>query len=119
MQNIMRTLPTQINPKVLVLEEKSDLDDLTMDALYGILTTYEMRTKPKNVSMMEVAFKATRKLKSNISECRNPSDQSDEEEVNLMRRLKRRQGKYKEKLPFKYFKCGSIRLFAYKCTYEN
>ena len=48
-KNIMRTLPTRFNPKVSILEDKSDLDELTNDELYGILTTYEMRTKPDNV----------------------------------------------------------------------
>ena len=36
-----------------------------------------------------------------------------------MRILKRRQGNYKEKLPFKFFKCGRIGHFASKCTYEK
>ena len=58
MQNIMRTLHTWFNPKVSVLEDKSDLDDLTKDELYGILKTYEMTTKPESESEKEVAFKA-------------------------------------------------------------
>ena len=44
---------------MLVLEDISDMDDLTKDELYGILTTYEIRTEPENVYMKEVAFKAT------------------------------------------------------------
>ena len=39
-QKIMRTLPTRFNPKVSVLENRRDLDNLTKDELYGILTTY-------------------------------------------------------------------------------
>ena len=49
-QNIMRTLPTRFNLKVSVLEDKSDLYDLTKDEIYGILKTYEMRREPNNVS---------------------------------------------------------------------
>ena len=47
-QKIMRALPTCFNLKVSSLEDRSDLDDLTKDELYGILTTYEMRIEPKN-----------------------------------------------------------------------
>ena len=36
-----------------------------------------------------------------------------------MRNLKRGQGKYKRKLPFKWFKCGKIGHFTSKCTYEE
>ena len=50
-RKIMIILPTQFNPKVLVLEDISDLDDLTKDELYGILIAYEMSTKAENLSM--------------------------------------------------------------------
>ena len=39
-QKIMRTLPTRFNPKVSILKEKRDMDDLTKDELYGILIAY-------------------------------------------------------------------------------
>ena len=58
-KKIMRTLPTRFNPKVSVLEHRSDLNDLTMDELYRILTSYKMRTEPDNGSRKLVAFKAT------------------------------------------------------------
>ena len=74
----MRTLPTQFNLKMLVLEEKGDLDDLDKDELYGILTTYEMRTEPENLSKKEVVFKETGKPKSNKNECKNTTNISNE-----------------------------------------
>ena len=48
--NIMRTLSTQFNMKVSVLEDISNLDDLTKYEVYGILTSYKMRMDPENVS---------------------------------------------------------------------
>ena len=49
-QKIMRTLLAWFNPKVSILEDKSDLDNLTKYELYGILTTNKMRTEPDNSS---------------------------------------------------------------------
>ena len=72
-----------------------------------------MRTEPKNVSRKEEAFKATRKHKNKKSEFKNISNMSDEEEDNVVRNLKRGQGK----LPFKCFKFGRVGHFASKCTY--
>ena len=43
-KNIMRTLPTWFNSKVSILEEKSDLENLTKDELYGILIVHGMKT---------------------------------------------------------------------------
>ena len=58
-QKIMRNLLTWFNPKVYVLEDKSDLDDLTKDEIYGILIAYKMRIEPENVSRKEFVFQAT------------------------------------------------------------
>ena len=118
-QKIMITLPAWFNSKVSVLEDISDLDDLTKDELYGILKAYEIRTKPENVSKKESTFTIMGNPKSSKSECRNTTDLSDKEEANFMRRLKRIQCKYKGQLPFKCFKCGRIRHFDSKCTHEE
>ena len=44
LQIIEKTIPTWLNPKVSVLEDISDMDDLTKGELYGILIEYRMRT---------------------------------------------------------------------------
>ena len=90
----MRNIPTRFNPKVLFLEDISDLDNLTKDELYGIIIAYEIRIEPKNVSRKEATFKETWNPKFNKSECKNTTDILDEEETNCVRRLKRGQGKY-------------------------
>lgn len=41
-QKVLRTLPISFNPKISTLEDRKDLDKLTMDELHGILTSYEI-----------------------------------------------------------------------------
>jgi hypothetical protein len=35
----------RFDPKISSLEEREDLDSVSMDELHGIFTTYEMRTE--------------------------------------------------------------------------
>jgi hypothetical protein len=42
-QKVLRSLPMRFNPKILALEERSDLNSISMDELHGIFTAYEMR----------------------------------------------------------------------------
>jgi hypothetical protein len=35
----------RFDPKVSTLEERTDLDSISMDELHGIFTSYEMRTE--------------------------------------------------------------------------
>jgi hypothetical protein len=41
-EKVLRTLPILYNPKVSALENQENLDKLTMDELYGILTSHEL-----------------------------------------------------------------------------
>ena len=43
-ENILRTLPIRYNPKVSIVEDRDDIELLTMDELHGVFTAYEMRT---------------------------------------------------------------------------
>ena len=40
-----------LNPKILSLEERLDLDSISMDELHGIFTAYEMRTEQENLDV--------------------------------------------------------------------
>ena len=60
-QKVLRSLPMRFNPKISTLEERSDLDSISMDEMHGIFTTYEMRTKQENPNVKEVAFKASKR----------------------------------------------------------
>jgi hypothetical protein len=44
-QKILRSLPMRFNPKISTLEERSDIDSISMDELHGVFIAYEMRTE--------------------------------------------------------------------------
>jgi hypothetical protein len=48
------------NPKISSLEERSDLNSISMDELHRIFTTYEMRTEQENPYVKEAAFKESK-----------------------------------------------------------
>ena len=54
-QKILRTLTSKYNPKVSVVEDMDKLDELKIEELQGILTTYEMRIQEPRQS--EASFK--------------------------------------------------------------
>ena len=61
-QKILRTLPTRFNPKVFVLEDRSNLTNISIDELHGILTAYEMKIEEEDVtSHLETTFSASKK----------------------------------------------------------
>ena len=43
-EKVLRTLPIRYNPKVSIVEDRDDLEILTVDELHGISIAYEMRT---------------------------------------------------------------------------
>jgi len=51
----------RFNPKISSLENRKDLDKLTMDELHGILTSYEMWIGQEDVPKKEATFKASKK----------------------------------------------------------
>ena len=50
-QKVLRSLPMIFDPKISTLEERSDLNSISMDKLHGIFTSYEMRTKQENLDV--------------------------------------------------------------------
>jgi len=64
----------RFDPKISTLEEKIDLDSISMDELHRIFTTYEMRTAQKKLGIKEQhskhlkgQIKRSRKNKKNIT----------------------------------------------------
>lgn len=82
----------RFDSKVSTLEERKDMNKLSMDELHGMLTTYEMRTEHGKLSKKETTFKVSKKTKRNNLKTKpyfNCSDDSDdEEESNFVRKLK-------------------------------
>jgi hypothetical protein len=60
-QKVLISLPMIFDPKISALEERADLNSISMDELHGIFTTYEMRTEQENPDIKEVAFKESKK----------------------------------------------------------
>jgi hypothetical protein len=44
-QKVLRSLPMRFDSKISTLEERSDLNSISMDELHGIFIAYEMRTE--------------------------------------------------------------------------
>jgi hypothetical protein len=63
-QKVLRSLPLIFDSNVFSIEEMKDLDKLTMDDIYGILTTYEMGEEKENPSKREPSFKVSKKRKN-------------------------------------------------------
>jgi hypothetical protein len=62
-QKVLIFIPMRFDPNLSTLEERSDLNSISMDKLHGICTTYEMSTKQENPYLKEAAFKASKKSK--------------------------------------------------------
>jgi hypothetical protein len=124
-QKVLRSLPMRYDPNISSLEERADLDTLSMDELHGILIAYKMRTEQDNPVMKEATFKASKKIKKKYKQkeksdcsCNNDSEE-DEEVANFVRRLKMGTDKYKGKLPLICFNCDGVGHFANKCPYKK
>jgi hypothetical protein len=62
-QIILRSLPMRYDAKISTLEDRQDLDNLTMDELHGILTVYEMRIGKEIPAKGETTFNSSRENK--------------------------------------------------------
>jgi hypothetical protein len=124
-QKLLRSLLMTFNPKISTLEERSDLNSISRDALHGIFTAYEMRTKQENPDVKEEAFEASKRSKKKKKEqeeysSSNDVSKDDEEVANFVKRLnKGTNDKYRGKLPFICFNCDGIGHFANKCPHKK
>jgi hypothetical protein len=114
-ENVLRSLPMIFYPKISTLEEREDIDSISMDELHGIFTAYEMRMKQENPNIKEESFKASKRSKKKGNkkekEHSNNSDisEDDEEMTNFVRRLnKGTNDRYKGNFPLICFNCDGI-----------
>ena len=85
---ILKTLRMIYNPKVSTLEYQENLSTLTLDELYGILTTYELRIGRENFPKEEATFKVLKKKKNQkLKTLPNHHEEYDEEEANFIKKL--------------------------------
>ena len=92
-QKILRSLPMRFDSKISAIEERYDLNTMTMDELHGTLTAYEMKIEQEDPTGKEAAFKVTNKRRTikqkPKSKYNNDDDDVDnEEEANFVRKLK-------------------------------
>jgi hypothetical protein len=78
-QKVLRSPPMIFDPKITKLEERADLNSISMGELHGIFTTYEMRTEQKNPDIKEAAFKASKRSKQKGK--KKEKEHSDSSEV--------------------------------------
>jgi hypothetical protein len=112
----------RFDPKISTLEERTYLNSISMDELYGIFRAYEMRIEQENPDTKEVAFKASKMSKKKEKELSSSSDvlEDDEEVANFVKRLnKRTNNRYRGKLPLIFFNCDGIGHFANKCPHKK
>eukprot|EP00253_Pinus_taeda_P033627 PITA_33627 len=113
-EKVLRSLSSKFDSKVSAIEEKQDLQSITMSQLHGILTAYEIR-KGGPSYRREVAFKASGK--GDYDEYGHMSE--GEEESNFVKNLQRGTGRFIGKLPFKCFTCGRVGHYVAKCPHKD
>eukprot|EP00253_Pinus_taeda_P031757 PITA_31757 len=113
-EKILISLSPKFESKVSAIEEKENLQKITMSQLHEILTTYEM-SKGGPSDRKESAFKASRKGDLYVS--RHISE--EEEEPNFVKNLQQGAGRFRGKLPFKCFACGRVNYYAAKCAHKD
>ena len=125
-QKVLRYLPMRFDLKISALEERTDMDSISMDELHGIFIAYEMRIEHENIVTKEASFKASKKSmkkgkqKEKSDNNNNDISKDDEKVANFVRRLEKGiDDKYRGKIPLICFNCDGIGHFSNKCPHKN
>ena len=88
-----------------------------MVQLRGILTAYETRRGgPSEVK--ELVFRTSTKGKE-VQKIEGSGYISEEYEIKFVKKLQHGTGRFRGKLPFKFFYCGRVGHYAAKCPYKE
>ena len=117
-EKILRSLSAKFESKVSAIEEKQDLQNITMTQLHEILTAFEMR-KGGLSDMREGAFKASAKGKEKEEHNESRHISEEEDEVNFVKKLQQGSGRFRGKLPLKCFACGRVDHYAARCPHKD
>lgn len=115
-EKVLRSLSAKFESNVSTIEEKQDLQTITMTRLHRILTAFEMR-KGGPSDMREAAFKASAKGKEELNESGHISEEEDE--VNFFKKLQQGSERFRGKLPFKCFAYGRVSHYAAKFSHKD
>eukprot|EP00253_Pinus_taeda_P007371 PITA_07371 len=113
-EKVLRSLSPKFESKISVIEEKENLQKITMSQLHRILTAYEMR-KGGPSDRREAALKVLGK--GDYYELGHMSE--EEEESNFVKNLQRGAGRFRGKLHFKCVACGRVGHYAAKCPQKD
>eukprot|EP00253_Pinus_taeda_P031046 PITA_31046 len=113
-EKVLISLSTKFESKVSAIEEKQDIQTITMTQLHGILTTFEMR-KGGPSDMREATFKALGR--EELNELGHSSE--GKEEANFAKNLQRGSRRFRGKLPFKCFSCGRVSHYDAKFPHKD
>ena len=78
-QKILRSLPMRFDFKISAIEERSDLDTMTMDELHGTLIAYEMRIEQEDTAGKEATFKVTNKRRTSKQKPKSEYNSDDDD----------------------------------------
>ena len=85
-EKILRSLSSKFESKVSAIEEKQDLQTITVTQLHVILTTFEMR-KGGLSNMREAAFNVSAKGKEKEEHNQSEHISEEDDEVNFVKKL--------------------------------
>ena len=109
-EKILRSLSSKFESKLFAIKEKHDLQTITVNQLHGILTTFEMR---------EATFKALEKGKEKEEHNELGYILEEEYEVNFFKKPQWGSGRFKGKLPLKFFSSGRVNHYVAKCLHKD